>query len=321
MRTFLIALLLTTLSARADRLYVSNERAGTIQVIDTATDRVIAGTHIGNRPRGLALAPNGKRLYVAMSWWRNGKQAATGREAIVALDAMTLKTVREYVGGSDPECVAISPDGKHLYLSNEDVATASILEVSSGKLLATVPVGTEPEGVTASPDGKWIYVTAETTHTISVIDAKRRKVSASINVDARPRAMVFTRNAKRAWATSELGGTVQLIDVAGHRLIERIQLGKTDKPVGLVLSPDERRLYIATGRGNAVVVVDTKSMRVLTTIPTGGERVWGIAITRDGRKIYAGNSLSNTIAVIDTVTLRVVKTIPTDDGPWGLVLH
>ena len=314
-----IALALTC-SAHAGRLYVTNERDGTLQVVDTATDRVIATAYIADRPRGLTLSPDGKRVYLAVSWWRDGKRPRTGKERILALDARTLKAVRNYIGGTDPECVAVSPDGKRLYLSNEDAGTASIIDVASGKHVSTLIVGTEPEGVTASPDGRLVYVTAETSNVISVIDAKQEKTSANILVDSRPRAVIFTRDASKAWATAELGGTVMLIDVRRNRVVKRIRLGRADKPVGLVLSPDEKRLYVATGRGNGVAVIDTVTQRVVASVPTGGERVWGIAISEDGRKVYAANSLSNTISVIDTATLRVVKTIKTGDGPWGLAL-
>ncbi|HKR62760.1 MAG TPA: hypothetical protein VJZ00_03425, partial [Thermoanaerobaculia bacterium] len=167
----LCALLLFATAAFADRLYVTNERAGTIQLIDTTTDRVVTTFRIGNRPRGMAVSPDGTKLYVAVSWWRNGKPRS-GIEGIRTLDARTLKLLREFRAGTDPECVAVSPDGKHLYLSNEDAGTASVLDAASGKPLATLIVGTEPEGVTASPDGRWVYVTAETSNVLTVIDAK-----------------------------------------------------------------------------------------------------------------------------------------------------
>jgi PQQ-dependent catabolism-associated beta-propeller protein len=310
---------IVTVPVYAARLYVSNERAGTVQIVDTATDRVIAARTIGDRPRGLALSPDGKRLYVAVSWWRDGKRPRKGKERIAALDARTLAPIRDYTAGTDPECVAVSPDGKRLFLSNEDAGTASIVDVASGKHTATVIVGTEPEGVTASPDGRRVYVTAETSNVISVIDVKSQRTAANILVDARPRAVIFTRDGRRAWATAELGGTVMLIDVDRNVVLKRIRLGRADKPVGLVLSPDEKRLYVATGRGNGVAVIDTVAQKVVKNVPAG-ERVWGIAMTDDGRKVYAANSLGNTISVIDTASLKVVKTIRTDDGPWAVVM-
>jgi PQQ-dependent catabolism-associated beta-propeller protein len=319
MKVAALCTLLFALPALADRLYVSNERAGTIQVIDTATDRIVATARLGNRPRGMALSSDGKLLYVAVSWWRNDpKRPRSGKERIAVLDAATLTSARDLAAGTDPECVALSPDGKRLYLSNEDAGTASVIDAVSGKTRATLVVGTEPEGVAASPDGRVVYVTAETSNVITVIDAKKETVIANILVDARPRVTRFTRDGAHAWASAEVGATVSKIDARAHRVLKRIQLAAGEHPVGLVLSPDEETLYVATGRGNGVAVIDTVKMRVTSRLPTG-QRVWGIALTRDGRKLYAANSLSNTISVIDTAKLQVIRTISSDDGPWALV--
>lgn len=65
--------------------------------------------------------------------------------------------------GTDPEQVAVSADGTRLYVANEDAGTASVLDVETGEILATVEVGGEPEGVRASPDGRFVYVTADLT--------------------------------------------------------------------------------------------------------------------------------------------------------------
>ena len=61
--TVLLALA-ATLSA-APFAYVPNEKSGTISVIDTATDRVMGEIKAGDRPRGLAVSPDGKFIYVS----------------------------------------------------------------------------------------------------------------------------------------------------------------------------------------------------------------------------------------------------------------
>src|ERR1700722_8686988 len=48
------------------RVYASNEGANTISVIDLAKDTVVATIPVGNRPRGMALSPDGKTVYVTL---------------------------------------------------------------------------------------------------------------------------------------------------------------------------------------------------------------------------------------------------------------
>jgi putative membrane protein len=301
------------------RAYVSNERDGTVTVIDTKTDRVVATINVGARPRGIRTSPDGKLVYVALSF--SSQQTPGTINKIAAIDHNTGKVVGQYDAGTDPEQFAVSNDGRRLFISNEDVGTASIVDTSSGKVISTVVVGIEPEGVTISPDGRWVYVTAETSNTVSVIDTQSNEVVATFMVGARPRDSAFSPDGTRAYVTAELGRSVAVVDTATHSVVRTIELPRADgvKPMGIVVSNDGQKVYVANGRANNISVIDARTDEVLATIPVG-QRVWGLAITRDGKKLYAANGLSNDVSVIDTASNAVVTTIKAGDGPWGIAI-
>src|SRR5436190_1138556 len=71
----------------------------------------------------------------------------------------------------DPELVVVSPDGRTLFVSNEEIAHASAIDVATGQMRFATPVGVEPEGIGITRDGKKVYVTAETSNNVSVLDA------------------------------------------------------------------------------------------------------------------------------------------------------
>lgn len=299
--------------------YVSNERDGTVTVIDTKTDRVVTTIDVGARPRGIRTSPDGKLVYVALSF--SNQQTPGTINKIAAIDHQTGKVVAQYDAGTDPEQFAISKDGRQLFISNEDAGTASIVDTSSGKVISTVVVGIEPEGVTISPDGRWVYVTAETSNTVSVIDTQNNDVVATFMVGARPRDSAFSPDGTRAYVTAELGRNISVIDTRSHSVIQTIELPHADgvKPMGVVVSNDGEKIYVANGRANTVSVIDAHNHKVLVTIPVG-KRVWGLALTRDGKKLYAANGLSNDVSVIDTTTNAVVATVKAGDGPWGIAI-
>jgi YVTN family beta-propeller protein len=115
-----------------------------------------------------------------------------------------------------------------------------------------------------------------------------------------------------------------VVDTNGHRVIKTIDLPSGDgasqsKPKGVVVSPDGKRIYVATGRGNSVAVIDSEQLSLVNLIPVG-QRPWGIALTPDGRKLYTANGLSDDVSVIDTATNKVIATIKAGDGPWGIGL-
>jgi YVTN family beta-propeller protein len=107
--------------------------------------------------------------------------------------------------------------------------------------------------------------------------------------------------------------------VVGTINLPRDNAGLLLKPKGIVVSPDGKRIYVATGRGNCVAVIDSETQKVEQLIAVG-QRPWGIALSPDGKVIYTANGLSNDVSVVDVATRQVTATIKAGDGPWGIVI-
>ena len=54
--------------------------------------------------------------------------------------------------------MAITPDGKHVYVSNQNDGTVSVIDTATGAVSAPITVGAKPSGVAITPDGKHAYV-------------------------------------------------------------------------------------------------------------------------------------------------------------------
>ena len=63
----LMAVLLLTAPARAERVLVSNEKDNTITVLDGQSLAVVATVPVGARPRGIVLSRDRKSLYICTS--------------------------------------------------------------------------------------------------------------------------------------------------------------------------------------------------------------------------------------------------------------
>ena len=301
--------------------YVTNERDGTLTVIDTATERVVSTIKVGARPRGIQLGPDRKTIWVALSYPTNQSQ---GEDKIAVIDIATGAITKKFDAGTDPEQFVVNKDGSRLYIANEDAGTASVTDTTANKVIAAMPVGLEPEGVALSPDGRWVYITSESSSTVAVLDTQTNQILKTFLVGARPREAVFTPDGTRAYVTAENGDNVCVIDVKDHSVSGKIELphdnnGSALKPKGAVISKDGQKIYVATGRGNCVAVIEAATQKVLQLIPTG-QRPWGIAFTPDGSKLYTANGLSNDVSVIDVASNKVTNTIRAGDGPWGVVI-
>ncbi len=265
---------------RRSLLFVSNELSHDVSVIDLSTLHVIATIPVGARIRGIQPSPDGRHVYAALT--ENSRNEHLGHAGVVSIDVAKLRVDTRYAAGSDPEQLAVSPDGRRLYVSNEDAGAASVVDMPRHAVIATITVGVEPEGVAISPDGRLVYITAETSSNVTVIDTRTNKAATTFLVDSRPRSAVFSRDGKRSYVTAEVGGTVSFVDPSREVVIARVRLQNgTGKPVGVVVSPDGGTLYITNGHANVVSVVDVASRHEVAAIPIG-HRPWGIAITHDG---------------------------------------
>jgi YVTN family beta-propeller protein len=89
-------------------------------------------------------------------------------------------------------------------------------------------------------------------------------------------------------------------------------------PVALQLSPNGQRLYVVCEDSDALLVVDTRSQRVVGRVEVG-KRPKGIAISPDGNTLYVSDEASDAVTEIDTQTLIIRRTISVGWRPVGLV--
>lgn len=154
-------------------LYISNWGGESVTVIDTATNSHIRDVRVGVRPNDMALAPDG-RLFVACAGDNTIHVIQTrGREE--AGDATTRankpsEVVREILNtsieptvleGSTPDGVAVTPDGKTLYVANADNNNVMVADISDPKATAIrgfIPTGWYPTAVATVADQLFVAV-------------------------------------------------------------------------------------------------------------------------------------------------------------------
>ena len=91
--------------------------------------------------------------------------------------------------GTGPARVAITPDGKHAYVTDYvdgEGDTVSVITTATGAVSAPITVGKAPVGVAITPDGKRAYVVNSGDGTVSVITTATGAVSAPITVGTLP---------------------------------------------------------------------------------------------------------------------------------------
>ena len=81
------------------------------------------------------------------------------------------------------------------------------------------------------------------------------------------------------------------------------------------MTSDGTEVYTANTRDGTVSVINTTTLSVIATIPTGGVWPWELVMTADGTKAFVTNRNSDNVSVINTATHTVTAVIPTGHGP------
>jgi YVTN family beta-propeller protein len=310
------------------RVFVTNERGGSLSVIDGATHRVTDTIPLGKRPRGIALSPDGTRLFIALSGSPIGGPGVDESklpppdktaDGIAIFDVATLKIERVLRSISDPEQLAVSPDGRRLYVASEDSGKLIVLDARSGAVVASVDVGGEPEGVAVAPSGTLVAVTSEEGNHIALVDLTSMKLRATVPVGERPRGLSFTRDGKTLFATSELGHAVSVIDPAAERVTGTIPLDKDLRAMAVVTSDNGRTLFVSTGRGGRIIRIDVAGLKQNGAAAVGA-RPWGLGASPDGNTLYSANGSSDDVSVVDVAGFRETLKIKAGEGPWGIAV-
>ena len=169
-----------------------------------------------------------------------------------------------------------------LVVLNKSEATASLIDLASGNVVATLPTGRGPHEAAVSPDG---------------------------------RTAVATNYGTR----EEPGSSLTVIDVAGARVVRTIDLGPGRRPHGVRFVDGERVLVTAEG-SKALLVVNVASGAVERVVETGQEVSHMVAATPDGTRAFVSNIGSGTVTAVDLAAGKVLAQVATGKGTEGIAV-
>ena len=214
------------------RAYVTNAGVpfdsanGTVAVIDTATNTVVATIPVGILPEAVAITPDGTRAYVAN----------TASSTVSVVDTSTNTVVVAIAGLLDPLGVAITPDGTRAYVANAANFSVSVIDTATNTVVATIP-DVSGFGVAITPDGTRAYVA---NGTVTVIDTATNTVGVTIPVGGFPTVGVaITPDGTRAYVTNA-GNGVSVIDAATNTVVTTIPITAAGPPIAIAITTAPR---------------------------------------------------------------------------------
>lgn len=316
-----------TALAAPDKVFVADEGAATVSVLDAASFKKIAAVPVGREPHNVQISPDGKLAWVT----NNGEQAMPGMSKgghaamssggeVWAIDTASHAVVARIAVGKHPAHVVLTPDGRFAYVTNGGENTVSVVDTEARRVAATIPVGAYPHGIRISPDGREAYVANLKGGTVSVIDVREGKEVAQIPVGKGPAQTGFAPDGRLAFVSLSQENKVALIDPAARKVLKKISVGTV--PIQVYPTPDGRTLLVANQGtkqrpGNTVSVIDLMDNKVVSTVRTG-PGAHGVVVDREGRYAYVSNIYENSVSVLDVKSAKVVASVRVGEGPNGI---
>ncbi len=291
-----------------------------------ACGTVVAEPALYSSPLPLVADQRGEVIYV-------GEKTA---QQIARIIPRTGKPDKRYPLPAQPNGLALSNDGKKLYVTVEEPAGRVYgIDADSGEILLTIKTGHTPMAPTLSPDEKTLYVCNRFNNNVAIIDLASGETLKTIPVVREPVALALTRDGQFLFVANHLPtgaanvdhmtSVINVIDTKKQAVVKSIPLpnGAIDLRE-MTLSPDGKFLYIPSifarflvpttqiERGwintHALNIIDVQRQKLLHTvllddIDRGAANPWGVACSPDNKYIVVAHSATHEISIIDRAAL------------------
>jgi YVTN family beta-propeller protein len=221
-----------TVSADGRTLYVADNLADAVSIVDLPGRAVQATVPVGHNPYTVLLSNDGGGTAYVSNW---------GEQTVSVLDT-TARAVQQTVKvGTHPSALALNPRRDELYVANSDSNTISVVSTSTNQVVRSIdlapypgaPTGSSPNALTVSSDGDRLYVANAENNDVAVVHLAGRARVDENQGDQQGTARSGQRAERGSDAPDRIAG---LIPTAWY-------------PAGLALDRDGKTLFVANAKG------------------------------------------------------------------------
>lgn len=252
--------------------------------------------------------------------------AETGRLYISTLFTLTAVDLhsdaviweKRYDGGCDR--MALSPDGKLMYLPSLEKEHWHVVDALSGDVVAKIVPRSGAHNTVYGPDGKRVYLAGLRSSDLAVADTATHTLVDSVgpfSASIRP----FTINGSQTLCFVNVNDLLgfEVGDLTSGEMLHRVEVEGFDKgPVkrhgcpshGIAMTPDEKELWLCDATNERLHLFDATVMppEQLESIKLRDQPGW-ISLSIDGRYAYP-----STGDVIDTATRKIIAHLADETG-------
>jgi YVTN family beta-propeller protein len=220
------------------RIVQTNSAGDNVHIIDAVSNKVVGEIKGIEAPHGLAVAPDGSRIYIS-------EQAD---RTLVVVDGKTLQVTKRIPLSGNPNLVDISADGRRLYvaiaLTYDDYSEfpqikanpsggVDVIDTASLEKVKTIPIRGGIHDLNITPDGKYVLAGSSRgarppANLMNVIDVQTNEITWKLVLSPAPSPMAISSNSDGStkWIFAQ-NGTLNgfaVLDFATQAKINEIKL-------------------------------------------------------------------------------------------------
>lgn len=309
-------------------------------------DKKIASPFSKGSFLGVAFSADSKKVY--LSGGDNGAVIVYDLATFQRLDSISLNGAfggQQYVDSFTSDLVVNEANHELLALDRGNFRLVR-LDLTTGKITASIPVGRQPFGLALSPDHQTAFVANVGMYSYPLITGATPRNADSIMISHHPYGDNTPESVRgtvvEGRAIPGVGSpaapeamSVFTVDLATNKVLDKFktghQVGEMIEEAEVVggaspnsLAVGRQYAYVTNATNDNITIIDYRNHRLLGDIPIKvdarldkyrGLLPFGLCLSRDEKTLYVALLGFNAVAVIDLPTRMTTGLIPTGWGP------
>lgn len=217
--------------------------------------RTIPVPNVQGRVDHMAVDVKGQRLFVA----------ALGNNTLEVIDLRAGKLIHTLTGLSEPQGVAYIPDLNRILIASGGDGTGKLFDGDSFRPVFTVKLGDDADNVRYYPGLKPVYV-GYGRGGLSMIDPDSGQVMGDVRLPSHPEAFEVERSSSRIYVNIPGVKEVEVLDRDKQSVVTKWSVANFRSNFPMALDENHHRLFIGTWNPARLLVLDTKSGKVIAEL-------------------------------------------------------
>jgi len=236
--------------------------------------------------------------------------------SVLDLERRAVKDTFDLGTYAKPHGIAVSRDGRRVWVTCEDAQSVLELDAAGGAVLEAWKTGQEiSHMIVPSVDETRLFVANIRSGSVTIIERATDRVTSLVTAPG-AEGIDVSPDGREVWVTNRADSSISVLDARRDTVIAKIESGGRF-PIRVKFTPDGREAWVSCLQSNAVTIFDARTRKLLATLPVAAAPV-GIQMAADGRRAFVANTNDDLVTVIDVAARKVVATFTTGNEPDGM---